>query len=301
MRRLLLFVGLYGCGNGGGAYQAALPTREAVAIVVPGSSASRIGTRPLANEAIFYRMTREISTRLNGAAAGFFGFIEQAIATPPSAHDASNEYWGPFTPALSPMTAELAVQRVESEDYNFFLGGKPRNAPDSAFTGLLGGSTHQASTAHSSGKLELNCTAFHMLDPATHPATGAIAFVHDDTADPRTVDVHFGDFADGTGAPPLTATYQYAEHADGSGNFQFMMRSNFDNDKNGILEDVAFVSRWTSSGAGRADVIAQNGSLPAGFEVHATECWDRNFQRVYYIEDVDSSKTEGDVSACAVN
>ena len=67
-----------------------------------------------------------------------------------------------------------------------------------------------------------------------------------------------------------------------------------------MLEDVALVSRWTASGAGRADLVAANGSLPAGFMVHATECWDASFGRVYYTEDVDASKTEGDVSACAL-
>jgi len=63
---------------------------------------------------------------------------------------------------------------------------------------------------------------------------------------------------------------------------------------------VALVSRWLPSGAGRADLVAQNGSLPAGFVVHAIECWDQNFLRVYYTEDVDPSKTEGDPSACAL-
>ena len=307
IRRLLLVLGSLaaGCGSGGGSYQAALPTRDAVAIKVPGAgssaSASSVRTETLGTQATFYTMTRQISTQLNGAAASFFGFIDQAVATPPSAQDATHAYWGPFTPALSPMTVELAVERVDAQDYNFFLGGKPKGAPDSAFAGLLGGSTHQVDATHGSGQLEVNFTTMNALDPTTNPSTGAIAFVHDNTADPRTVDVHFSDFLDGTaGATPMNATYQYAEHADSSGSFQFGLRSNFDNDANGILEDVALVSRWVASGAGRADLIAQNGSLPAGFVVHATECWDQNFQRVYYTEDVDPSKTEGDVSACAL-
>jgi hypothetical protein len=294
MRSLLLVLAAAGC-NGGGSPQAALPTREAVAIHVPGAG-SRSLVRP---EAAFHRMTGEISTQLNAAAAGFFLFIDEATATPPSAHAASNEYWGPFQPTSSPMTAMLAVQQVDAQNYNFFLGGKLEGAPDSTFTGLLGGSTKVTDAFHGSGQLEVNFTTLHSLDPTAHPETGAIGFVHDNTADPRTVGVHFENFTDNTpGATPFTATYQYAEHADGAGNFQFMMRSNFDNDPNGILEDVAFVSRWVASGAGRADVIAQHGDL--GFEVHAIECWDLNFQRVYYAEDVDPSKSEGDVGACAL-
>ena len=115
--------------------------------------------------------------------------------------------------------------------------------------------------------------------------------------------MHFSDFFDGTaGATPMNATYQYAEHADSSGSFQFGLRTNFDSDPNGILEDVTLVSRWIASGRRpRGSASARERQLAvAGFVVHATECWDHDFQRVYYTEDVDPSKTEGDVSACAL-
>src|SRR5258706_59172 len=124
------------------------------------------------------------------------------------------------------------------------------------------------------GELDVNFSEMNALDPATHPATGAMAFVHDNTADPRTVEVHFGSFLDGKpGSRPLNAHYRYAEHADRSGNFAFTARADFDHDPDGILEDVALTSRWSSSGAGRADLVATGGSLPVGFVVHATECW----------------------------
>jgi hypothetical protein len=55
-----------------------------------------------------------------------------------------------------------------------------------------------------------------------------------------------------------------------------------------------------ASGAGRADMVVSGGSLPAGFVVHATECWDTSFARVYYVEDVDATKNEGAESACAL-
>jgi hypothetical protein len=292
-----------GCGAGADSYQSALPTRASVAINVPGARASTTGVQEEAlggSPAVFYAMTRQIATQLNDAAAIFFGMIDDAVATPPSAHDATNAYWGPFTPALSPMTIMLAVQRVDAQDYNFFLGGKPKGAPDSAFTGLLGGSAHQVDATHGAGQLEVNFSTLNTLDPTTHPSTGAIAFAHDNTGDARTVDVHFGNFVDKPGSLPFNATYHYAERPDTSGNFQFGLRTDFDHDPSGDLEDVALVSRWLASGAGRADMVATGGSLPAGFVVHATECWDENFARVFYTDDVDPTKTEGSVSACAL-
>src|SRR3954468_16913476 len=54
-----------GCSNGSGSYQAALPTRDAVAIRVPGAgasaSASSVRTETLGAQATFYTMTRQIS------------------------------------------------------------------------------------------------------------------------------------------------------------------------------------------------------------------------------------------------
>jgi hypothetical protein len=270
---------------------------------VPGTNGSTSGASSqalLGAQATFYTMTVQIATQLNGATASFFGMIDSALAAPPSQKDGSQEMWGPFTPALSPITIAMAVKRDDAQDYEFFLGGKPKDAPDSAFTGLLGGSAHQADAAHGSGQMEVNFSAMNTLDPTTQPSTGAIAFVHDNTADPRTVDVHFGNFLPQPGSTPLTATYHYAEHPDTSGSFQYQLQTNFDNDPAGILEDAVVMSRWLASGAGRADLVVSGGSLPAGFIVHASECWDANFGRVFYTEDVDPTKTEGSASNCAL-
>jgi hypothetical protein len=296
------FVAAAGCS---GNYQGALPSRSDVAINVPSpasTSTSSAHTEALLGApATFYTMTYQLSTQLNNAAASFFDQIDMVVASPPSGSDATNTYWGPFNSALSPMTVMFAVQNVDANDYNFFLGGKPKGAPDSTtFTGLLGGSAHVVDAAHKSGQLEANFTAMNALDPTTNTSTGAIGFVHDNTADPRTVGVHFENFVGTPGSTPLTATYQYAEHPDTSGNFQYNLSVNFDNDPGNILEDATVVSRWLATGAGRADVIVQGGSLPAGFVVHATECWDASFVRVYYTEDVDPSKTEGNVADCAL-
>ena len=207
-----------GCGGGNSGFQAAVPTRAAIAINVPGARASGSGAMSqalLGAQATFYTQTVQIATWLNGAASSMFQQIDVAVASPPSGQDATHEYWGPFTPALSPMTIELAVEKVDAQDYNFFLGGKPKGADNSAFTGLMGGGVHQADAQHASGHLEANFSESNTLDPTVNKATGVIAFVHDNTQDPRTVDVHFANFVDGSaGSMPLNADYHYAEHSD---------------------------------------------------------------------------------------
>jgi hypothetical protein len=306
MRRVLLLIGTLtaGCGGSGGdPYLAALPTRDAVAIRVPGATTGTSGASQqglLGTQAMFYTTTRQISTEINGDAASLFGMIDTAVASPPTAHDATHEIWGPFTDALSPVTVELGVNLVDAQNYMFYLGGKPKGAPDSAFMPMMGGTAHRVDATHGSGELDINFTNMNMLDPTVNTATGGIALLHDNTADPRTVTVHFGDFVPKPGSTPLNAQYDYAEHADHAGNFTYELFINFDSDPQNVLEDAKFSSRWLGSGAGRTDLVVAGGSLPAGFVVHASECWDASFGRVYYTENVDPTKTEGDPASCAL-
>src|SRR5437016_3344578 len=112
MRRVLLFFAslTVGCGAGDDPYQGAVPTRDAVAINVPGASTGTSSAREhalLGAQATFYTTTRQISTGINNGAGMFFGLVDKVTATPPTAHDATTAYWGPFTEALSPMTVEF--------------------------------------------------------------------------------------------------------------------------------------------------------------------------------------------------
>jgi hypothetical protein len=307
MRRVLLLSALgVGCSAVGDPFVAALPTREAIAIRVPGDSPG--GTSAASQQALlgaqadFYTLTRQISFQVNGSAATLLTMIEKAVASPPTTQSGTHTFWGPFTDALSPMTVMLAVNRVSGDDYMFFLGGKPKGAPDSVdFTGLMGGTSHRVDAAHGSGQIDVNFTGMNALDPTVNRATGILSIVHDNTADPRTVEAHFGNFLDGKpGSTPLNAHYQYTERADRSGTFKFLLLTNFDTDPQNVLEVAEVSSRWLGSGAGRADLVAMGGSLPAGVVVRAAECWSASFARTYYTENVDPAKTEGAASACAL-
>jgi hypothetical protein len=59
-------------------------------------------------------------------------------------------------------------------------------------------------------------------------------------------------------------------------------------------------SRWDEAGAGRADTDVSGGDLPATIpSVHATECWDARFERVYYTDTASTQPTTGALTACA--
>src|SRR4030095_6819806 len=100
-------------------------------------------------------------------------------------------------------------------------------------------------------------------------------FVHyDNTGNVRIVAIQF----EKGGTPD--AGYQYRENPDGSGSFPFASLQDVNND--GPQETLAINSRWLLRGQGRADVVAEGGSLPA--QQIMTECWDASFGRTFYQE-----------------
>ena len=109
----------------------------------------------------------------------------------------------------------------------------------------------------------------------------------DSTVDPRVIDIEFQK------AGTADAMYHYSQSHDGSGRFQFVSLQDLKGD--GMLETLGIVSRWLPTGAGRADVVAQGGSLPAPMGM--TECWDASFGRTFYAEN--GKLVEGDSATCA--
>jgi hypothetical protein len=305
---LLCAVALGGCAAKDDPFLAAVPSRDAVSVTVPGgggastSSAGSVGEASQAligERATFYVTTRDISRGVNGLVGMFLTLVEQITKHPPTARDATHAAWRPITEALSPATYTFAVETTGPSDFKYVLAGKPKAAPDSAYQPLFGGTAHVVDALHGSGQLAVNFSALAALDDGVH-ASGGMAVTHDNTGEPRKVEVAFHDFLDGNpGAAPLTAGYRYTEKADHSGTFEFGVLTDFDKDGTQV-EAVAIVSRWLGTGAGRSDILAQGGSLPSGFQVHAAECWDAQFGRSYYTENVDAAKTEGSPGACAL-
>ena len=147
--RLLLVLGslVTGCGGGSASYQAALPTRDAVAIrcrarVHPRFRVQR-AHRTLGAQATFYAMTRQIPRRSSTARRR----ASSASSTRRSPHRRRRRTRRTNTgdrsrrpsrrsPSSSPSSASTRRTTTSSSR-------KPKGAPDSAFAGLLGGSTHQ--------------------------------------------------------------------------------------------------------------------------------------------------------------
>jgi hypothetical protein len=276
----------------------AVPSAQAVALTVPGQSREVAGETSAAlvgQEATFYLLTHAISSAVNGGVVAILDLVRDITRYPATVASGAHRAWGPITSGLSPAEYRLDVEQVAPIRYAYVLSGKPKGADDSAYRAILAGQVDVIDEAHGVGDFLLDFDAVHALD-SLKKTTGGIAVHYDNTLDPRVVDVGFKGFADVTGMLPADALYRYAEHADHSGDFEFLTRA--DLDKDGITrEDLAMTSVWETSGVGRSSAVATGGSL-GGVTVYAQECWGSDFRRTYYNDNVGMTPTEGDPAAC---
>ena len=156
-------------------------------------------------------------------------------------------------------------------------------------TFLQGASTGASPGGPAQGSFSVDMTLAHRLDPIANPAEGQVVAGWNVGVDQRDVHVHLTDVHAGSDAP-ATADVGSQMKADGSGTLAF----------DALSSDATRVrSRWNPSGAGRADVEAQDGDAGTAFLV--TECWDSSFERVYALGRTPDGgvASEGDASACA--
>ncbi len=293
-----------GCGGGGSpeeGFRAALPP-EGLRIAVPGGAAGTAGPGSLSQALVgqpaeLYAATRRTSDGLNGMVGGILGTIWSIARQPPSAAGPDAAVWGPFTPPLSPATFRLVVER-RPDRMVFHLDARSKAAGDDAFRPFVaGGPDPAAPPGRAVGDFGADLSLLHALDPVGQPLAGAVNVRHDLGPGGGSMAVHLQDLA-GPGEPPVTADYLYGLGPDGAGVFRFAAHADFLGGPGG-LEDGMVVSRWTPSGAGRADAHLQGGDAGAGAD--ASECWDDLFARVWFLAQPagGTPAEEGDPSRCA--
>jgi hypothetical protein len=114
--------------------------------------------------------------------------------------------------------------------------------------------------------------------------------------DARQVQVHLGEVHTGSG-PTTTADVLSSLRGDGSGSLVFDADADLVGDT-AALEAGKVGSRWTPSGAGRADVELHGGDAEGGARI--TECWNDGFARVYAqgVSPDGGVGSDGDPAAC---
>jgi hypothetical protein len=290
-----LFTGCVADEGGDTLIEDALPTAESVQIRLPESQARSVG-----QIADYYALTRQVTRDLNGGAAWVLLVVHTVVQFPATSVDGDVYTWGPWTGnALDPAEWQLVVTANDDDTYDWELEGRSKSTPEDGFLAVISGHAVPGDEPHrGSGEFTIDFDTGERVNPIDNtPDTGRIDVTYDlenrdGTA--ATVTMH----AEGidTLGNPGSFDYAYAENDDGSGDFQFALDA--DLEENGSAAEQALIrSRWLETGAGRADAFLSGGDLDA-IEVEASECWDEQFRRTFYTDSVDFSPTEGDPESC---
>ncbi|MBT8495326.1 MAG: hypothetical protein KJO07_19925 [Deltaproteobacteria bacterium] len=284
----------------GDAVSDAIPTAQDVRVNLPDSA----GEAPAALGEVseYYAMTRGITRGFNAGAGFVLVLVHAIVQMPPTTVDGNTYTWGPGSDPLDPADYRLTVIDNLDGTYDWSLDGKSKFDPNAEFLTAVSGLAVAGDEAHrGSGEFTLNFTNMKALDPIEHndDGDGTITVIYDlenrdGTA--ASLEMHI----DGTdeNGQAVVADYAYAENQDGSGDFQFSLPA--DVDENGsALEDIILRSRWMADGSGRGDARISGGD--AGDEVvEASQCWSTSFRTVYETSTHPEILPEaGDVSECA--
>ncbi|RKH20946.1 hypothetical protein D7X74_02605 [Corallococcus sp. CA047B] len=287
-----------GCGDDAGpsedTFRDGLPTKEMTQVKAPkenGQGLTSSGPSAMAGQgqkSEYYQATVDATVTVNGGTLWVLNLIEQIAKYPPTTLEENKAVWGPHTDALSPTTWRLTVTKSGDASFSWVLDGKAKADADSAFKAVLSGSQTVTVDANGerqrgfgSGELHIDWDVAHSLPDADpkHVGTAEIRYSRLNATAETTVEADFRQVRDEKNPEKRTdADYRFKATATG-GELEYAFRQDVDSPVDGTLEKVGIKSRWTLTGAGRADVKVSGGSL--GFEVLYSECWDPNFLSTY--------------------
>ena len=264
----------------------ALPSAEQLSIKLPEGQSRAVGQL-----AEYYTHTRNITRSLNGGSAWALVLIHTIVQFPVTTASGNVYTWGPWAEGLDPAEYKLVVTAEADGRFDYRLAGRPRNT-DGAFEAVITGTALPApSDAEGKGQLLIDFDAAERDNPIDNDGQGQLTIAYDFPA--RTLTLDAATIENGR---PATAHYAYKSQADGAGDMVFSLRGNVD--AGAGLETLTLRSRWQSGGAGRGDARVTGGDVGSA-EITASECWDGQFKRVYFIAEAGMlGGTEGDVAAC---
>ncbi len=288
-------------------YRSAVPTTSSLALSVPASQAgggtsdgiSDLTQPVLGQRADLYKVTYEVSRKLNRSLWIGLNTIEDIVQHPPTSINNGVATWGPWAPALEPLSWMLAVTKKSPGRYAYALMARQKADKLGKFKVILAGTSVKGYSPIFSGFKGLytaNADNLHALDPITYPGTGKLAATYDTTGLKRAVKLVMTNAAT-KNSQAVDAVYSYVDRANTSGEFRYAVKA--DIHKNGSKDELyAVVSAWDKTGAGKGLAMVTGGDIKAGIKVKQTECWDAGFGRTFYKDNFNIHPAEGDPTKC---
>lgn len=312
--------------TGGGDYDDwinALPDPDTLELTLPGSE---IVPQTLGEIAKYYIETVQMTRNTNDEMLAFLSIIDEIFSYDPTTVDGDTATWGPVDgTGLEATDWRFTMTKLGENQFTYTADWRPKNSDDDAdFVAIWEGEVTDADTTQRRGigSYTLHFTVAKGLDP-TVEGTGDITVVYDTLTAGRNIQLQYADWLPDDLFEPVNGTYDYAEHADGSGDFLFDVWADIHfedwGDQLPDAEHMWFFTRWQADGVGRCDVSITDGEIPDMHELfpdevpfdlerlNVSECWDDGFGRVYFGEEIvtDTGNTypigstmEGDEAAC---
>jgi hypothetical protein len=285
-------------------FREAIPQSEDVALNVPSGGSGATTTKglhiatngPTDSTARYYRFTRDTTRVVDLTTGVILGVIWAVVNQPPTTIDAKHAVWGPGggDNALEPLVWRFTVTEVGDAEYDYALEARPKADPGADFIAVLTGHGYgESRPEHRTGWFQADNDAARELDPDENHDEGTTKVIYDLRQKPATIKVELRPGAD-EGYADVLVTHD----AGGAGSVEISGLGDIDDSKATKLEDLHLLSRWDTTGAGRADIEMNGGDLP--FTVDASECWSSSFARVFYKDTVDYEPPTGDPSACSL-
>ncbi|MBI4816193.1 MAG: hypothetical protein HY791_08045 [Deltaproteobacteria bacterium] len=294
-----------GCGNGADSFRDALPTKDVVEVSFPeGGASSRglVGTTSsglVGGPADFYTHSYYASRQVNGFAGHVVRAIQDVASHTPTQNDGHVAVWGPFSANGEPVEYKLTVAE-EGDRFDWVAEIKHKSADQ--FSAMAAGSFVPGLPEEGMGWFAVDFEVIREANPA-EGHRGQIAYSFERTSEGLAVRAFAREEQNGQN---LEAGYAYGRGPDGSGFVMFSVPENFKEsgdlgmEDTGAKERMLIHTRWTTIGAGRADVLVSEGDL-GGHAVVGTQCWNDRYASTFEAMSFDGSlqAADGDPSGCA--
>jgi len=246
--------------------------------------------------------TQNIATGFNGLTRGLLAIVDAVRRFPATQREPGRRVWGPHFVREEDRTYRFEmVKNLDANDeydgsitFCFHAArGRVEGAwqdsldctivddPGSGLTRVLSGvirpgEDDEGSARSGSGTLLLDANRMASVND-DRSLLGVIAIDYDNTSEPKTISMTITDVEDVDANPvPDNADYAFVLYDDGSGTFDFVLKSDFHNPNlfaESLLETLDIRARWQADGAGRAEASASGGDIMLG-TWDVTECWD---------------------------
>jgi hypothetical protein len=261
----------------------AIPTADQVKINLPGGA-----TRQLGQLAEFYVATHNVTRMFNGGTGWVLVLVHTIVQFPVTTINGDTYTWGPWSDALDPAEYKLDVRDVGDGTYEYKLSGRSKTQANAQFEVVIDGKADpRPGELKGNGQFKLDFDASRRVNPIDAGTDRGTVLARYDLARGH-LDLGIASVDDR--GQPVTADYAYNAAADGGGDMVF----SFPGDAGG---NVTLRSRWQQTGDGRADARLAGGDLGT-LIVTASECWNKEFARVYYQDSVNYKPTEGLATSC---